>query len=1374
MNNGRMNTQRPTCVKTSLSLLISLIPFAGIAAAQEDPPVESPIAVELPEYPLLKVGEVLEGEITQDDPAVETEILKKGYTQARTRGKTFGIRVEETGPYHIDLRSYFFDAYLVLRDQSGAVIAEDDDGLLSTHARIVAELEAGGSYQVEASALHGQTGRFEIVFLEGHCEEPSPVEKARLGIEDAREAIRWVEALRGPDHPDVADSLSQPVVLLYSQGLQSEARPLSERSLRIREKALGSDHPDVAMSLDNLGAILHSQGFDSEARPLHERSVGILEKALGPDHPDVATSLGNLALLLQSQGRFFEARSHFERALAINEKALGPDHHLTGASLNNLAVLLKAQGFLDEARPLYERALAIDEKVLGPDHHSTATSLNNLAVLLIALGSFDEARPLFERALAIREKVLGPDHPDTAITLNNMADFLKSQGLFEEARPLYSRALSIREKVLGPDHPDTAMSLDRLGILRKSQGFLDEARPLIERALAIREKVYGPDHHSTATSLNNLATLLLEQGLLTEARPLFERARSICEEVFGPNHPITARSLSNLAHLLERQGYFEEARPLYEGAIEIHTKVFGPDHPDTALDVDGLAGLLMGQGLFEQARSLYEQALERIEKSFGPGHPSTAISVGNLAVLLEKQGLFEEARPLHERAIAICEEALGPDHPETASSLHNLAALLASQGLLEEARPLYKRVLAIDQKVFGPDHPATATSLCNFANLLVSQGVFEEARPIQERALSIRENVLGFDHPSTAMSLNSLARLEVDLGNSNLALSYARRALASSEGHIERILGALTESERIRFLRGIFVKLEVFLSLSRIAVESLPEGEVHSALLRWKGRVFRSLLTRGCAGRTVAVDEKRLLDRLRGTQQRLSDVFYAPAVEENVQGVRQEKLVHLQALRNDLELELSRMRAQRIHHSKSEGGGDFREALSLLDSEAVAVDFFVHRVYQPAQLQGSKVKKEGEWSSLQLTAWVVDSRKGGAGTIRVDLGDAARMEEAVSVFLDELVMTRGLAPVQEEKGRKTTANDTLRKLLWEPLKDRIGDTAIVIVSPDSFVGTLPFETLQLEDGRYLVEKHSFVYLHDLLGLFKLSKNHGVPGKDDRSLLVAGGVDYRRRDDSPRDLVASASAAASTDGDATRGSYRSIWRPLSATRDEAEAIADVHDETFGEKPKRLLLSKKAATEERIKKEVPAVRYVHLATHGYFQPEGLPSMWKNAVVAGRGPGVIEMRETERVLTGLHPGLLSGLVFAGANMDSEPGRDNGLLTAEEVTYLDLSNCDLVVLSACETGLGRPESGEGMIGLRRSFRIAGASTVISSLWSVKDEATSDLMTMFYENLWLNKMGKLEALRTAQLEMLKRNRAEYGEGLPSTWGAFVLDGDWR
>ena len=206
---------------------------------------------------------------------------------------------------------------------------------------------------------------------------------------------------------------------------------------------------------------------------------------------------------------------------------------------------------------------------------------------------------------------------------------------------------------------------------------------------------------------------------------------------------------------------------------------------------------------------------------------------------------------------------------------------------------------------------------------------------------------------------------------------------------------------------------------------------------------------------------------------------------------------------------------------------------------------------------------------------------------------------------------------------------------------------------------------------------------------------------------------------------------------------------------------------------LLLQGRAPSEGRLKHEVERHRVLHLATHGYFQPEGLPSMWETARTAS-GRVESRMSDESRLVVGRQPGLLSGLICAGANRGGLGDGDDGYLTAEEVAWLDLSNVELVVLSACETGLGRPQSGEGLLGLRRAFRTAGARTVISSLWSVKDESTAALMRDFYKNLWLRGMPRHEARRASQLSMLKKNRIELGQDRPSTWGAFVLSGEWR
>jgi CHAT domain-containing protein len=245
-----------------------------------------------------------------------------------------------------------------------------------------------------------------------------------------------------------------------------------------------------------------------------------------------------------------------------------------------------------------------------------------------------------------------------------------------------------------------------------------------------------------------------------------------------------------------------------------------------------------------------------------------------------------------------------------------------------------------------------------------------------------------------------------------------------------------------------------------------------------------------------------------------------------------------------------------------------------------------------------------------------------------------------------------------------------------------------------------------------------------------------------------------------------------------------WDSLPNSATEVEEIEETFQQSFpGASAVSLCLAE--ATEQAFRRQAPSATYLHLATHGYFAPEELKSSF-NASRADEGTISLFARQD---VSGWHPGLLSGIVLAGANQPPDPERDDGVLTALEVAELDLSGVELVTLSACETGLGSTAGGEGVLGLQRSFQLAGARTTVASLWEVPDDATRTLMVEFYENLWGKRLPRCEALRQAQLTLLREGR-DRGLGTrgprrivrdevtgrlpPYYWAAFVLSGDWR
>ncbi|MBY0228539.1 MAG: CHAT domain-containing protein, partial [Gemmataceae bacterium] len=371
----------------------------------------------------------------------------------------------------------------------------------------------------------------------------------------------------------------------------------------------------------------------------------------------------------------------------------------------------------------------------------------------------------------------------------------------------------------------------------------------------------------------------------------------------------------------------------------------------------------------------------------------------------------------------------------------------------------------------------------------------------------------------------------------------------------------------------------------------------------------------------------------------------------------------------------------------------------------------------------------------------------GRASARIDLGPAAAVESAADAW----------RPLLLKGDYGHDAGEKLKALAWTPLEKHLRDAKLVLVSPDGVLGTVPFAALPgKKKGTCLVEDILIAVvpvpsaLPDLL----------APAKDrlPASLLVVGGVDY---DAARKPATGRRGAPVSRAGK---------WGALPGTAAEAEAVSASFAKTFGAKAAHLTGG--AATSRAVRAALPKARYAHFATHGFFAPEEARSALEGGV-------------------GWNPLLLSGLAFAGANRDPGPEEDSGILTALEVSEMDLTQLDLAVLSACETGLGKVAGGEGVLGMQRAFQIAGARSVVASLWSVDDEATRQLMGDFYAQAWDGKTPMGEALGKAQLAMLFGKTLEgkprgagkvpvklpAGDGKrlpPFYWAAFVLSGDWR
>ncbi|NEQ74391.1 MAG: tetratricopeptide repeat protein [Okeania sp. SIO2C9] len=1120
----------------------------------------------------------------------------------------------------------------------------------------------------------------------------------------------------------------------YYQGNYTEALPLYQSSQAILEKALGLDHPEVAASLNNLAELYRDKGNHKEALPLYQRSLAIYEKALGLDHPKVATSLNNLALLYQDQGNYTEALPLYQRSLAISEKALGADHPHVAASLNNLANLYSDQGNYTEAFPLLRKSLAIREKTLGADHPKVASSLNNLAKLYRAQGNYTEALPLYQRSLAILEKALGTNHPQVATSLNNLAGLYRDQGKYTEALPLLQRSLGIYEKVLGADYPQVATSLNNLAALYRDQGKYTEALPLFQRSLGIYEKVLGADHPEVADTLNNLAALYRAQGNYTEALPLYQRSLGIYEKALGADHPEVASSLNNLAALYNTQGKYTEALPLLQRSMTITEKALGADHPLVATSLNNLAVLYQNQGKYTEALPLFQRSLAIREKILGADHPKVASSLNNLAVLYQNQGKYTEALPLFQRSLTIIEKALGADHPEVASSLNNLAVLYQNQGKYTEALPLFQRSLTITEKALGADHPDVANTLNNLAGLYFAQGNYTEALPLYQRSLAITEKALGADHPEVADTLNMLALVYQAQGNTTSAIEYRTRGMEVQETTLTTFLATGSESQKQASMRMLSSSTHQTISLHLQDAPNNPDAAnlALTTILRRKGRILDSTINSLQTIRdNLTPENEKLLDDLATTRTQLTALIYNKPENLPLQQYRQQ-VATLKGKAEKLEADLSLASTAFAQTTKPV---TIETVQQLIPADTALVEIMQQSPYDA---------KANKWKQPHYAVYIIHS----TGTPQwLDLGPVAPIHNTINEFRNNLS--------QPDSSIQEVAR-TLDQQVMEPIRLLLGNAKHILLSPDSQLNLIPFAALVDENNQYLIQNYNITYLTTGRDLIKLDID--FPSKQPPILVANPEYDTPGNPTSVR-LVANNKRGHKKP---TRDLGSFLFAPenlsfgaLSGTKAEVEAIAPMLSDV-------TLLTESNATENAIK-QVNAPEILHIATHGFFL-EDLEEV-APPILVGNFNTDIPNTETNRLE---NPLLRSGIALAGFN-PRESGDEDGVMTALEIANLSLGGTKLVVLSACDTGVGDVNVGEGVYGLRRALAIAGSESQVISLWQVDDYATKDFMVKYYQRV-LDNEGRSEAMRQTQLEMLGTEEYQH----PYYWASFIPSGEWR
>jgi CHAT domain-containing protein/Tfp pilus assembly protein PilF len=1005
----------------------------------------------------------------------------------------------------------------------------------------------------------------------------------------------------------------------------------------------------------------------------------------------------------------------------------------------------EAQAAYESARGMAETAGNVVARAIIWDSIGLAFERQNL---------FADAARAYESSLGVREGA-SAESLSLARSLYSLGNVAWRRGDLATAEAFSKRALVLREK-LAPDSLDLARSLNRLGTVSIDRGDLAAAEVYHKRALAIRETLV-PDSRDVASSLNNLAVVAAERGELDAEEAYSKRALALREKLVPDSLELTG-TLTNLGNLEIIRGNLAGAEAYLKRALAIEERL-APAGLEVATSWSNLGLIASHRGDLATAESLYLRSLA-IKEKLAPGSLTVARTLFRLGVIALNRGDSMAAESYYKRVLAI-QEQLAPDGLDVAQTLTHLGDVMYGRGEVAAAEANYKRALAINERL-SPESSTMAQSLHSLAILAASRGDLSTAEANEKRALSIHER-LAPDGLSVSDPLTHLGILARQRGDLTASEAYLTRALAIRQ-HLSP--GSSDEAESQYELGVVYRRGNQNGPAARHLLRAID------ALEAQVGKLGGSQDLQSEFGARFGGYYRDYIELLV-EQDKYAEAFHI--LERSRARMLLAMLVERDLVLSELPEELEQQR-KRIAWEYDKTQDDLRDLNPVKDRTAIERLVGRLRELRESQLRIiEQIRRQSpRLASLQYprpmdVSGVQAALDPGTLLLSYSVGKdktylfALTREGGVQVHTLASGETRLRAEIEQFRGliqrAQLGAADVtgladlgrrLYDLLIQPAAKAAERAHRVLIIPDGPLHVLPFAAVvrgvdakavrARRDWQYLVEwkpVHVAVSATVYAELQKERRKGGV-GKPGTTVVAFGDPTYP--------AVAATTDAAGFDRHDpvvrsmfTRG-YR--FTALPATRHEVAAIAGLYRgqaETYvGE----------AATEERAKSIARATPYVHFASHGLLD-ERFP-------------------------------LNSGLALSMPDEVKE-GQDNGILQAWEIFERVRIDAELVVLSACDSGLGKEMGGEGLVGLTRAFQYAGARSVLASQWSVVDDTTAVLMHRFYSYL-KSGTSKDAALRQAQLDLIRESisiqnqngSTKVDASHPFYWAAFQLNGDWK
>jgi len=1047
-------------------------------------------------------------------------------------------------------------------------------------------------------------------------------------------------------------------------------------------------------------------------------------------------------------------RRFAERALAIREQM--PNTMTAGLfdSIVSLAKLHGVQGNHQERHRLMERARGLVTNSLPGDADTARREIGVLANYYRTWDSWDAAVDLQKLDLQVCERAFGAQSVEAAKSARLVARELHYAGRTNEAVSYLARALETYELRGDSESPDVSNALNLRAVIRMSEGDYSSARSDFSRALELRKHALDPK------AAEALAALLGPEGPAQHS--VVEAYLSTADSTQRTPLSEVGQSYSNLGELASLEGDLLAEERDRRRTLLIWSRVRPLNDADSALARVALGNTLLSLGKESGALTEFEQAIRDLGADGREQHEYYAFALLARATLNLNRGRLDPARRDAENALRILEPRYG--------------ATLGAPGL---------------------------EALETLARIDLLEGQPEAALTHATRAEQDRLRQFGDGDPSLALDLTLRAKALAALGQSGAALDLALQGSEMSTRKLGLIAGSLPQVAALRYAEANSSALDALLGIAETCKCDVDWQAVWNQVIRSRARVLDGLAQRN---RRLSFEgnasTRALADQLAAARARLAAVTLQGPAGGGGQ-TYPARVRELTEACNQLERDLAKAMPTVGAEARSDAAG-LTEILGELPKDSTLVGYV--RFGAPDAQYGAFVARAG---STEPSFVSLGSAK------RVD--DLIRRWRATTASAPPALASRASDALRSTR----VVGENLRRLVWDPISEVVSKEPrprLVLVVPEGPLNFVNFAALpatrphrwMLEDGP------TFQFLSAERDLARLESEPPKP----TSLLAVGGPDFdetptvssQQGVPQPTAMSTSLQAGPSTpelppqpESIAFRGSTSSCvdflkhrFEPLPGARLEASRVAAIwksavegeHAHASGDS---AVLQGAQAGETQFRLDAPRFSVVHVATHGFLVDEPLS---KCAVERAGGDDSSSEGTLTLVTVSESPLLRSGLAFAGANqtlLAARPGKrapvapaesqtpgsagirdaDDGILTAEEIASMDMSGVRSVVLSACETGSGPVQTGEGVLGLRRAFTIAGARSLVMSLWHVGDNATLTWMPEFYRAL-LHGQGTGESVRQASLRALRARRSAGQSEHPFYWAPFVASGDWR